>query len=286
MRVDVALTPADASGLALEGRAAIVVDVLRATTTVVAACAAGCVRVIPVSDPCAARERARHLPSDEVLLAGEQGGEPIAGFHLSNSPLEFTVDRVRGKTILLTTTNGTAAMLHAASASAAAAAALTNVSAAAAWALAHDRDVVVLCSGDHGAFSIEDAVCAGLVVSRLSAAGADLSGGAVAALGLGRYYADRLDDLRLASRWAQRLARMGHSADVDACLRQDVTDVVAVIEAGAAVPAATGVEGRRTGHAALAPRDAPKPTRAAPPGCSRGGQSGGDPGSRSEDMTR
>ena len=100
MHVHVALTPADASGLALTGRTAIVVDVLRATTTVVAACAAGCARVIPVADPCAARERARQFPPAEVLLAGERGGEPIAGFHLGNSPLEFTADRVRGKTIL------------------------------------------------------------------------------------------------------------------------------------------------------------------------------------------
>jgi 2-phosphosulfolactate phosphatase len=238
MRVHVALTPADASGLALEGRTALVVDVLRATTSVVAACTAGCVRVIPVADACAARERARQFRPDEILLAGERGGEPIAGFHLGNSPLEFTADRVRGKTILLTTTNGTVAMLGAASASAAAVAALTNVSAVAGWALAHGRDLVVLCSGDDGAFSIEDAVCAGLVVARLSATGADLSDGAVAALGLGRHYAARLGDLKQASRWARRLVRMGLSADVDACLRQDVTDMVPVLEAGAVVPAA------------------------------------------------
>src|SRR5260370_27241060 len=109
MRVHVALTPADASGLALAGWAAVVVDVLRATTTVVAACTAGCARVIPVADVNAAHERARQFPDGEVLLAGERGGEPIAGFHLGNSPLEFTSERVGGRTVLLTTTNGTAA---------------------------------------------------------------------------------------------------------------------------------------------------------------------------------
>src|SRR5262249_17832657 len=131
MRVHVALTPADASGLALDGHTALVVDVLRATTSVVAACAAGCVRGIPVADACAAREGLNRFAADETLLAGERGGEPIAGFHLGNSPLEFTADRVRGKTIFLTTTNGTAAMRTAASAASAAVAALTNVSAAA-----------------------------------------------------------------------------------------------------------------------------------------------------------
>jgi 2-phosphosulfolactate phosphatase len=236
MRVHVALTPADASGLALGESAAMVVDVLRATTTVVAACAAGCGRVVPVTDPGAARERAGSFPPGEVLLAGEQGGEPIPGFHLGNSPLEFTADRVCGKTIFLSTTNGTAAMLTAASASTAAVAALTNASASARWALDARRDLVVLCSGDDGAFSIEDAVCAGLVVARLAAAGADLSDGAVAALGLGRFYAPRLGDLKHASRWARRLARMGRSADVEACLRQDVVELVPVVEAGAIVP--------------------------------------------------
>jgi 2-phosphosulfolactate phosphatase len=238
MRAHVALIPAEAAGLPLQGRTAIVVDVLRATTTVVAACAAGCARVIPVADPWAARARALDFPPGEVVLAGERGGEPIAGFHLGNSPLEYTAGRVSGKTILLTTTNGTGAMLIAGSASAAAVAALTNVSAAADWALARGRDLVVLCSGDDGAFSIEDTVCAGLLVSRAAAAGADLSDGAVAALGLGRYYAGRLGDLRQASRWARRLLRLGLSADLDACLRQDLTDMVPVLEGGAIVPGA------------------------------------------------
>lgn len=236
MRVHVALTPADASDLALEGWTALVVDVLRATTSVVAACSAGCARVIPVADPCQARERARQFPPDDILLAGERGGQPIEGFHLGNSPLEFTAERVRGKTILLTTTNGTAAMLTATRASAAAVAALTNVSAAAGWALARGRNVVVLCSGDDGAFSIEDTVCAGLLATQLSDTGAELSDGAAAALALGRLYGPRLGNLGQASRWARRLARMGLGADVDACLRRDVTDMVPVVESGVVVP--------------------------------------------------
>lgn len=237
MRVHVALTPADASGLALDGWTAIVVDVLRATTTVVAACTAGCARVIPVADSCAARERAALLPAGEVLLAGERGGEPIPGFHLGNSPLEFTPERVRGRTIVLTTTNGTAAMLSAGAAGAAAVAALTNVSAVGGWALAHGRDVAVLCAGDDGAFSLEDAVCAGLLVSHVaSASRAELSDAAAAVLGLGRYYATRIDELRRSSRWARRLAGKGHAADVVACLRRDITDMVPVVAAGVIIP--------------------------------------------------
>ena len=109
MRVHAALTPADMSGLVLGGCAAIVIDVLRATSTVIAACAAGCRQVIPAPDLSSARACAGRLPAGEVVLAGERGGEPVEGFDLGNSPLEFTPERVRGRTIVLTTTNGTAA---------------------------------------------------------------------------------------------------------------------------------------------------------------------------------
>lgn len=212
-------------------------DVLRATTTVVAACAAGCARVIPVADVDGARERAQQFPDGEVLLAGERGGEPIAGFHLGNSPLEFTVERVGGRTVLLTTTNGTAAMLSAGAAAMGAVAALTNVTAVAHWVRAHGRDLAILCSGDDGSFSLEDTVCAGLLVASLiEKPEVSLSDGAEAALGIGRYYADRLDDLHHASRWARRLSRMGRSDDVAACLRRDVTRMVPVVERGAIVP--------------------------------------------------
>src|SRR5262245_6905029 len=123
-------------------------------------------------------------------------------------------------------------------AAAGALAALVNTSAAAAWAAAQGRDVAVLCSGEDGAFSLEDAVCAGLVVSRLAAAGrADLSPGAAAALALGQYYGRRLGELRDASRWARRLVRLGRAADVDACLVADSTEMVPMLGPEGIVPA-------------------------------------------------
>ena len=161
MRVHVALTPLEFPDLSLDSRAVLVVDVLRATSMVVAACEAGCARVIPVADAAEARERARALAPEPVLLAGERGGERIEGFDLGNSPLDCSPDRVGGLSILLTTTNGTAAMLKASEAGAAALAALTNVGAAVRWAVSQDRDVTVLCAGEQGGFSLEDAVCAG-----------------------------------------------------------------------------------------------------------------------------
>ena len=103
-------------------------------------------------------------------MAGERRGAPIAGFDLGNSPLEFTRDRVGGRAVFFTTSNGTRALLAARAAAAVGVAALVNLGAAARWAAAGGRDIVVLCAGERGARSLEDSVCAGLLVERIAAA--------------------------------------------------------------------------------------------------------------------
>jgi 2-phosphosulfolactate phosphatase len=235
MRVHVALTPAEFPDLALEGCAALVVDVLRATSMVIAAFDAGCARVIPVTDAASARERSRALHPEPVLLAGESGGDRIEGFDLGNSPLDCTPDSVGGRTLLLTTTNGTAAMLKASEAGAAAVAALTNVGAAARWAVSTGRDVTVLCAGEKGGFSLEDAVCAGLLAEGIvrGAAGSALTDAAQAARCLGVLYGARLDRLRSDSGWARHLEAQARAADLDCCLRLDRSTVVPVLANGA-----------------------------------------------------
>jgi 2-phosphosulfolactate phosphatase len=232
MRIHVALTPAEFAACALEGSSVLVVDVLRATTTVVAACLAGCRAVVPVRDPEEARRRAAQWPRGQVVLAGERGGDPPPGFDLGNSPLEFTAARVGGRTVVLTTTNGTNAMLAAGRADRAALAALTNVDAAARWAREGGRDVVVLCSGEQGNFALEDAVCAGFLVERLAVPASECSDAAVATRCLAQHYATRLDTLREDSRWARRLANAHRQADLDACLRLAGLDCVPVLEDG------------------------------------------------------
>jgi 2-phosphosulfolactate phosphatase len=237
MRVHVALSPTEFSDAPLSGRTAFAIDVLRATTAAVAACEAGCRRLVAVPDAEAAEAFAASDGADTVR-AGERGGEPLAGFDLGNSPAEFTAASVARRTVVLTTTNGTAAMLAVSCAAAAGLAALTNLTAAARWALEEGRDVSILCAGDNGALSLEDVVCAGLLVARLSGPGtaATLSEGAATALGLGRYYDTRLERLAEDSPWARKLVRRGRGADVDACLRADVSDVVPVFTSGGFVP--------------------------------------------------
>jgi 2-phosphosulfolactate phosphatase len=224
MQVHVALMPGEFPELDLAGRVALVVDVFRATTMVVAAFGAGCARVIPVASEAAARSRAAALAPEPVLLAGERGGDPIDGFDLGNSPLDCTSERVGGRTLVLTTTNGTRA-------------ALTNVGAAAQWAAGHRRDVTVLCAGEQGRFSLEDAVCAGLLVAGVLRANpeAKLTDAARAAHRLGISYGAEPDRLKQDAAWARQLYRRGRAADLEACVRIDVAALVPELVAGAVV---------------------------------------------------
>src|SRR5262245_61680075 len=100
----------------LAGGVAVVVDVLRATTTIAHALAAGCAGVRPCATADEARRLAGSLPAGKVLLGGERDGKPLPGFDLGNSPGEYTPARCRDRTLVLTTTNGTRALLHCAAA--------------------------------------------------------------------------------------------------------------------------------------------------------------------------
>lgn len=214
----------------LGGATVLIVDVLRASTTMIVALANGCAGITPVADAAEAWRLARAHGANGALVAGERRGEPLAGFHLGNSPLEFTRARVGGKTVFFTTSNGTRALLAARAAAAVGVAAFVNLTAVAAWAAGEARDVVVVCAGERGARSLEDHVCAGLLVERLAAAGPGpaLSAAAREAQADGRQYARDLTRLARDSAWARRLVAAGRGGDVAACLRLDTTTLVPV----------------------------------------------------------
>ena len=230
MRIDVALTANAAGAMKLAGASVIVIDVLRASTSIITALINGCEAVVPVATAEEAHQRAAALPAGAVLIAGERRGEPLAGFDLGNSPLDFTVERVSGKTLIMTTSNGTQALLAARGAAAIGVAGLVNLSAAAAWAMAAERHIAILCAGERGARSLEDVVCAGLLVERMKTAepGVQLGPAAAEAAATARPYAKDVARLRAASSWARHLVRSGRGADVDACLAIDTTTLVPV----------------------------------------------------------
>lgn len=156
------------------GGVAVVIDVLRASTTMITALAHGAGRVVPVADVDEARRAAAGLGSAAVL-GGERGGVRVAGFDLGNSPLEYTVERVRGRTVVITTTNGTAALHACQGAREIVVGAIVNrmaVAEAVRRFASETTPVHLVCAGTDGALSAEDVLAAGAILDAASTTGA------------------------------------------------------------------------------------------------------------------
>ena len=157
------------------GGIAVVIDVLRASTTMITALARGAARVVPV----AGIDEARRLAAEAgptALLGGERGGVRIAGFDLGNSPLEYSAARVTGRTVVITTTNGTAALTAARGAREILVGAIVNRSAVAAAirrCAVPDEHVHLVCAGTDGCVSAEDVLAAGAILDAARTAGPD-----------------------------------------------------------------------------------------------------------------
>ena len=166
MRIETFLSAVEAEDGKFANTTAVVIDVIRATSTIVAAFAAGVRTVYPTLSSEEAIRLANSLGRDNTLLCGERQGLMIEGFDLGNSPAEFTPDRVSDSSLVMTTTNGMRAFVAAEAADRVIVAALMNLSAVAA-AVSEFEQVVFVCAGKEGRFSLDDAVCAGLILTKL-----------------------------------------------------------------------------------------------------------------------
>ncbi len=154
----------------LAGGTVVVIDVLRASTTIIYALDAGAREVVPCLEIADAQKLADQLPTDEIVLGGEREGVLIDGFDLGNSPEDYTPDRVEGKTVIFTTTNGTRAMIHARMADEVLVGAFVNAGAIVDRLVDREK-VSILCAGTDGRISEDDAMVAGLLVDRLQRRG-------------------------------------------------------------------------------------------------------------------
>jgi 2-phosphosulfolactate phosphatase len=214
--VRVAFTPGERT----ESHVGIVVDVLRATSTMSQALASGYDRVLC----CAEIDEARGLAEREApaVLAGERRLEHIEGFDFGNSPREVA-EPPRAPTLVLTTTNGTRLLVEAASRfEHVYVGSLLNLAAVARAARAHGGDVAVLCAGVLGELALDDAYCAGRIAEAL---GGERSDSATAAIRLAQSYESAHAALE-ASRSGWNLRRHGLDADIEWCAREDALDVV------------------------------------------------------------
>ncbi len=155
-----------------ENEIVVVVDILRATTSICTALANGAVAIIPVTGGKEKLERTVagcQLPKARVLLAGESDGIKLPYADLGNSPLEFTKEAVTGKTIIFSTTNGTRAICQSAEYGDVIIGSFVNFSALLKYLITENKDTMIVCSGWKGQFSLEDTLYAGKLAERLTA---------------------------------------------------------------------------------------------------------------------
>jgi 2-phosphosulfolactate phosphatase len=218
------------------GGTAVVIDVLRATTTIIYALEAGAKEVLPCREIDEAFAIAEKYPREKILLGGERLGKRIADFDLGNSPEEYLSYEVEDKTIIFTTTNGTQAMSHARGAKQIFLAAFVNASAVVQKLLGRD-EVHILCAGTDGEFSEDDIMLAGLMVERLQKLGGmiyELNAQALTAreywlkrfavphaIGAEPIEPERLEGELRKTRGAKNLIELGYEDDILAAARVD-----------------------------------------------------------------
>jgi 2-phosphosulfolactate phosphatase len=244
-RLDVLLTPGELVPGDITGRTVVVLDVLRATTSIVEAMASGARTLFPVATIEEAIGLAKTLGREEVLLAGERKALPIDGFDLGNSPGDFTAERVGGKFVVMSTTNGTLALMAAASGERVIVGAWTNFQAVLDDLVRTGAEPVFLCAGRDRVFGLEDAVCAGQMAAALMKALPDteweLNDGAVAALALAEEFPDPAT-LFPRTTAGRTIVDAGLGEDLEWCARTDLRDVLPVLEGRQIVLAAVEAE--------------------------------------------
>ena len=227
MRISVHFTPEEVSPDDVSRTTAVVIDVVRATSCIVEAIANGASAIFPaVSVDEALRMRAL-LGRGGALLCGERKGVRIDGFDLGNSPAEFTPAAVGGMRLVMTTTNGTKAFAAAAGAKRVLAASFFNLTAVV-NAVADDGEVVIICAGKEGRFSLDDTVCAGHILRGVldRASGVvTLNDGAAAAANLAVVH-EVSGDLLAGTAAGQALVDVGLGSDLALCAEADRHQIV------------------------------------------------------------
>ena len=230
MRINVYFTPAELGASELAGRTVVVIDVLRATSTLVEALANGARSVFPVQTTDEAVRLAQALGREDVLLCGERRCLKIPGFDLGNSPLEFTAERVAGKVLVMTTTNGTPALTACAGAKQVLVASLLNLGAVVEeLAAAGEDEVEIVCAGRERRFALEDALCAGMIAVRLRSRLERVprtNDAAAVAMSLARRGAGRTERWLARSAAGRQLRESGLADDVAYCAAVDRHAVV------------------------------------------------------------
>ncbi len=224
MRVEVHFTPHQIDDLALRDKTVVVIDVLRASTSIATALYNGAKEIIPVTTVERAVKISGSLFGDHVLRGGERNGKMIEGFNLGNSPFDYTEEKVKGKAIIFSSTNGSYAIEKSRFARNVAIGGFVNMSLVVQFIKELKQDFIILCSGNNGLFSLEDSVAAGLLVHKLSEdedVELAMSDAAIAVTMLYKGYSKSLLKMVKNSEHGKYLAGIGYANDLPVCAGVD-----------------------------------------------------------------
>ena len=236
-QLEVAFLPSVLQPERLTDRVVIVVDVLRATTTIINALHSGAECVIPSPGIEGARQLHERLGHTSVL-GGERGGKKVDGFHCGNSPVEYSAEAIQGKSLILATTNGTVAMERCRQAKAVLIGAFVNLSAIAERILDETR-ITILCAGTDGHVTSEDILCAGALTDLMSSLRPELDVKDAALVALNHWQFTQqqirtknkqLADFMRTARGGKNLVRIGLDEDIVFCSQIDTIPIVPVLD--------------------------------------------------------
>lgn len=223
--LSVCLSPALLPNYALENCIVVVIDIFRATTSICYGIANGAQAIIPVSTI----EECLSYKDQGFLLAAERNGLIVEGFDFGNSPFSYVKDKVKGETIVLTTTNGTRALKESVQAYEIIVGSFLNLSAVCQWLREQQKDIIFLCAGWKNHFCLEDTLFAGAVIEKLDGADTCLDDSAIAARDL---YALAKNDLACylsKSSHGERLKKLNIEKDITFCLQIDTITSIPVL---------------------------------------------------------
>lgn len=233
MNIDVIASVKEVSCERIAGKNIVVIDVLRATTTIVTALANNACCVIPVEHIEEARKIHNNENAGMVLLGGEREAKIIEGFHFGNSPLSYIEEKISGKKVVLTTTNGTRTIKACEEGENLYIVSFLNASAVVKKLIEDNQDIVVVCSGTDEQYSMDDALCAGMIISLIN------NEEKITTTDLGwtvkelyEIYKNDFHGLLKNCSHYKRLKENGFEEDLRYCLQTDVYSIVPIYKDG------------------------------------------------------
>jgi 2-phosphosulfolactate phosphatase len=235
MKINVRLLPIAPDPDSLSNHSVVVIDILRATSVIVHALAGGAREFIPVRSVEEAFDVKKRYPPGTTFLGGEKDTRPIEGFDLGNSPREYVAEKIRGKRILLRTTNGSQAFHLVSNAREVMVGSFFNAEATARRCVELGTNLLIFPSGDEGTFSLEDTVCGGMIIDqilKMKKSDVTLTDASNAALILFKRFDHDLLEVFHLSQHGNKLIRLGKGEDLPYCAQTNIIQLVPVFREG------------------------------------------------------